>query len=194
MDRSTCYDLPMRCITWESGILTPGLRVSGSGDKGHYCLLGDPSTPGPCSRIPFHNTNPPHVVDGRVYEVFPFWVRPKDASNFLVLAQPHEKHLDDDRFLVRISTYNEETFGGRGFWRAVEGSTNTIATGITYYTDSQGRKAVASHGLVILNPGQTLRVRPEGSDTHWAVRWDDGMLHTMPWEQYQAALYMEAVR
>ena len=187
----TTNDLPMRCFSWETGELRPGLLISGTTERGLFCALGDPDTPGPATRVPFHQKNPPTVENGRVYEAFPFWVRPKSAKRFLVLAQPHEKHLDDARCLLNISTYNPETFGGRGFWRATEGRTNTLVTGLTYYSDAHEREAIASHGLVILDPTQILRVRPEGSDQHWAVRLVDGTLQSDPWEQYQAVLYLE---
>jgi hypothetical protein len=190
MDRTT-HDLPMRCFTWEAGEISDGIRVSGTPERGHYCSLGDPKTPGPAVRIALHKGNPPAFEGELFYEAFPFWVRPRDTPRFLVLAAPHEKHVGDGRCLLRISTHNEETYGGRGFWRATEGRTNTIATGLAHYVCAHGRKAVASHGLVILEPNQVLRVRAEGSDTHWAVRYADGTLQSDPWEQYQASLYME---
>jgi hypothetical protein len=181
----------MRCVSWEAGDLVAGIPVSGTLSKGFYCALGDPQTAGPAARVPFHQNNPPTLENDRLHSAFPFWVRPKDAKRFLVLAAPHEKHADDARTLLRISTYNPETFGGRGFWRVIDGRTNTIATGLTYYTDVRGRAAIASHGLVLLEAGQVLRVRPEGADTHWAVYDLDGTLRSIPWEQYQAALYLE---
>ena len=181
----------MQCVSWEAGEVTAGISVRGSLSRGFFCLLGDPDTPGPAPRISLHSSNPPRVVAGQVSEAFPFWVRPKEARRFLVLAAPHDKHAEDPRFLIRISTHNPETFGGRGFWRATTGKTNTLAAGIAHYTDVRGRKAVASHGLIILETMQVLRVRSEGSDTHWAVREVDGTVTSTPWEQYQAALYLE---
>jgi hypothetical protein len=174
----------MRTFSWKGGELERGIAVKRSSQKNYYTPLGDSDTPGPHHMVTLHRDNPAEIRDGRVFDVFPYWVRPRAGDAFLVLAQPHAQHQDTLDVLVRISTWAPEAYSGRGFWRQTVGETDTLVTGVGHYRDSSGRKAVASEGLVRLEAGKTLRVRPEGSDDHWAVTNDGEWVVSELWEVY----------
>lgn len=186
MGRLSCANLRMRTFSWENRTLSEGIGVRCSSQRNYYVPLGDSDSPGPSFIVTFHRENPPEVTGARVYDAFPYWVRPKSGSPFLVLARPHAIHEEDPTVLLRVSTWSPYTYGGRGFWRVERGETDTMLTGIRYYTDGNQRRAIASEALVKLAAGQTLRLRPEGSDDHWAVTNIGGQVLSELWEEFCA--------
>lgn len=178
----------MHIYNWENRELTEGVSVSVSSRGNVFVSLGDPDTPGPAHMVTLHDKNPAKIIDGKLFDVFPFWVRPKNDSHFLVFADPHAHLKDVDTVLIRVSTWSPTVYGGRGFWRTQYADTETVLTGIKHYTSDNGRKACASYGLVRLSPDQTLRIRPEGSDDHWAVTHCGDRLVSEPWDVYRAKL------
>ena len=184
-------NLRMRTYNWHNRRLTEGLSIRISSQGNAYVPLGEPKSPGPSHMVTLHRDNPPKIRSNQIRDAFPYWVRPRKGDPFLVLAKPHEHHADDKTVLLRVSTWSPKTFGGRGFWRMTEGETPTLLTGIQYYTDQNGREAIASEGLVTLDPGQTLRIRPEGSDDQWAVTNTGDEVVSEPWDFYRMRLVLE---
>lgn len=191
MGRYPCNNLRMRTYNWQNRRLTEGLSVHISSQGNAYVPLGDPESPGPSHMVTMHRNNPPDILSNHIYNVFPYWVRPKKGDAFLVFAKPHEQHEDDKSILLRVSTWSPRVFSGRGFWRMTEGDTPTLLTGIQYYTDQAERDAIASEGLVTVRPGHTLRIRPEGSDDQWAVTNTGDEVISEPWDFYRMRLVLE---
>jgi len=178
----------MRIYNWENRKLTEGVAVEYSNRGNAFVALGDPDTPGPAHMITLHDKNPAQIQDGKLHDVFPFWVRPKDGDHFLVWAKPHEHLSDVEAVLIRVSTWSPTVYSGRGFWRTQMADTRTMLTGIKHYQATNGRKACASYGLVRLDPGETLRIRPEGADDHWAVTHERDRISSVPWDVYREKL------
>jgi hypothetical protein len=167
----------MRCYAWIDGDIQDGIALSGK----DALILGTQSDLGNPVRIPLHSRNPACLVRGRITDTYPFWVNPQSGEPFLTFAQPHEKHEDDERALLHISTKSSDAHDILGFWKGIEGSPKTLLVGIGSHKLDQWKD-----GLVVLEPGDVLRARPEGADDMWAITYRGGHLFTETWIRHEA--------
>lgn len=166
----------MQCYSWENGELVPGIDLQSGA-----LILGTQSEHGAPVRVPLHSKNPAQQISGKILETYPFWVNPQNGEPFLTFAQPHEKHQDDSRALLRLTTSSTLNHTVQGFWKGIAGSPKTLLVGIGTNQDQTWREA-----LVILQPDDVIRVRPEGSDDMWAIVHTGEQIRSETWIRHEA--------
>jgi len=171
----------MRCYEWNAGSLQDGIFLS----HAPALVLGSTSTDGSPIRVPLHKRNPASIENKRMTMVYPFWVNPQNGDPFLTLAKPHKKHSDDPRAFLHLSTRSSNEHAIQGFWRTMAGSPKTLLVGVGALDGKTWRE-----GLIIMNPGDILRVRPEGSDDMWAIVCDDDTVHSETWIRHEARMLL----
>jgi hypothetical protein len=167
----------MRCYAWIDGALQEGIELA----DGTALILGTQSEQGNPVRIPLHKRNPAELTHLRISNSYPFWVNPQSGEPFLTFAQPHEKHENDTKTLLHVSTLSGVNHDIQGFWKGVKGHPKTLLVGI-----GATQKKSWKEGLVVLEPGDVLRVRPEGSDDMWAVVHTGHSLRSETWIRHEA--------
>lgn len=164
----------MLCLRWEQLSLTPGIRLH----RSHSLNLGVTAKERERCWVGLHRDNPPSLEGALVHDAYPFWVTPKRGDRFLVLAQPRDHLRDDDRILIHVSTRGEGKGNGRGWW-SVEGG-ETLLAGVE-------ERDAWSEGLILLNPGGIVRMRPARGDDDLALCYPvDGEPHVETWIRHEA--------
>ena len=163
----------MKCYTFSGGRVSDGIAVREDSKFGPVVFLGKE---GRSRRItlredslwPSFRPNPAEVKDGRVYKAYPVKITinrgrggTDKEKSFYVLAK--QNIGEDQRVLVRIDTscwvYTRNSVGN---WKVVKPEPepqNVVGYGVHGIA---GRIGNWDDGLVIMFPGDVIRVKPEG--------------------------------
>src|SRR6266550_6777041 len=185
----------MKAYTWKLGKITRGLELVADERLGQVVFLGE-SCPGQrYEKVALARRNPAEVTDGKVLEAKPVGITlpardGKLEKKFYVLERPSGP---DNAVLMRVNTRWVCTRDTGGGWSRVEGSPEDLVSGHGAHGDA-GRIGSWADGLVIMHPGDVLRIRPEGGHKvqQWALWLEDGEPKTLPWSEYEALQAAEA--
>jgi len=144
----------MRCYTFLRGHLEDGIAVT------YHEALGTP--------IVFLG----EAGRGRKAVIIPVLGLPGEATQMYDAKLEHLsagvlalRAIDPDgsaNILVRVCTQAVYTRGASGWWEAIRGNPETLALGRGAHGDA-GRCGSWDDGLVVLHPGDVLKVKPDGA-------------------------------
>lgn len=178
----------MRCFNWNGGKISEGLSLQADDRLGPVVFLGEAGRGRRYEKIALGRRNPAEVVDGRVLAAYPVKITlpargGKPEKAFFVLERPRSQ---DDRVLVRVSTRWCYTKNSVGSWSTVAGSPENLVVAYGAHGDA-GRIGNWDDGLVVMKPGDVLKVRPEGGHKTepWAIWLEEGRPLTATWKDYE---------
>lgn len=156
----------MKTYTVSEGNLVRGINLveDPKGKLVRVVFLGEEGQHGQhYERVGLDRKRPAKVAeDGRVYDAEPAKVTLNQGTarefGFWVLSAPTE---ETDAVLVRIRTEGTYTRDSHGGWRALKGQPETLIAGTGVPGDS-GRLCSWQDGLVVMRPGDILRVQRSG--------------------------------
>lgn len=162
----------MRCYTFVDGRVIKGLAVCNDKKLGTVVFLGEKGRGRWYEKIGLFYKNPAEVKNGIIYEANPVKIILKRSNyqekSFFVLARPNNGN--DPRALVRINTAWRQTniswldaCNSVGSWKAVKGNPQDLVIGYGAH-DITGRLGKWNDGLVLMSPGDVIRVKPVGGD------------------------------
>lgn len=179
----------MKCFTFHHRVLSPGIAVQSDNRMGIVVYLGEEGRGRRYQKVGLFHRSPAEVVDGRVFEAHPVkFTLPategKPERVFWTLAMPTND--EDQRVLVRVNTSQVYTRDSVGGWSGVKGKPPTLIVGHGAHGDA-GRIGTWDDGLVLMSPGDVLRVKPEGGykTPAFALIYDEKGLRSMPFEDYE---------
>ena len=153
----------MKCYTFSGGSLSEGISVAEDERLGMVVFLGEQGRGRRYEKVGLFRKNPAEVKDGKVNEAHPVKItinRGTDRErSFFVLAKSNNGK--DQRVLVRISTRWCYTRNTAGSWSAVKGEPQNLVSGYGAH-GAAGRIGNWDDGLVLMSPGDVIRVKPEG--------------------------------
>lgn len=180
----------MRCFTFDGGKVSVGLNLTTDPKLGQVVFLGESGRGRHYEKVALCRRNPAEVVSGKVIEANPKKItleakEGKPEKSFYVLEKP--RNGDDGRVLVRVNTSWCYTKNSCGSWSTVEGQPETLIVGFGAHGDA-GRIGNWDDGLVVMRPGDVLKVRPEGGHKTqpWAL-WvnEKGEVETVTWKDWE---------
>lgn len=152
----------MRCYTFLGGRIYSGMAVLQSNQFGPGIYLGKAVLDrGVVKRVALYQGDPPEVKDERVHNAeLVKIIMNKEVS--YAFAKPHSC---DDKVLVRIHTawHYQPYYNTAGSWCTVAGSPRNIIVG-QGVRGEYGRLGTWDDGIVMMSPGDALRVQPEGDE------------------------------
>lgn len=194
----------MKTYTWQGGSVSSGLSLVADERLGRVVFLGEEGRGRRYEKVALDKRNPASVAEnGRVLEAHLRKVtlpsKKKEGTEFAfwVLEAP-SAHDDPEAVLVRVNTSWAYTRGTAGRWETVAGKPETLVSGYGAHGIA-GRIGNWDDGIVLMHPGDVLRVKPEGgSKTHTYALWigANGAPVTATWQDYenlQAKAKAEAV-
>lgn len=193
-------DFSLKTYTWTAGGVDAGIETKNDERFGAVVFLGEDGRGRRFERVAMSHHRPADVdpVEGEILEATPEKIV-LPASNgrpekiFFVLARPSRPSVD---VLVRVNTYTGYVRGGNGCWRTVAGEPTTVVSGYGAFGDA-GRIGNWSDGLIVLHPGDVLKVCPSctrGGYTSWALWLEGGVPKTLPFERYERELALAGAR
>lgn len=155
----------MRTFTWKGGRLVKGIKLVSDDRLGQVVFLGEAGRGRRWEKVALGRRNPADVVNGRVYKAHPVKITlpakdKKPEKSFFVLEKPRSEN-GGGVVLVRVNTSWCYTKNSRGFWTTVAGEPETLISGYGAHGIA-GRIGNWDDGLVVMRPGDVLRVKPEG--------------------------------
>ncbi len=189
----------MNTYTWYRGQLTSGLQLVEDDRLGPVVLLGENGRGRWYERVALDRHNPAEVVErGLVLEADPRKItlparEGKEEKSFFVLRRQSEPSTS---VLVRICTAWIYTRGTGGYWSTVEGEPETLVKGYGAH-GLAGRLGSWNDGLVVIHPGDVLRIQPEGGHkvVVYALWLDErGEPRTLTWREYETLQAAEAAK
>lgn len=178
----------MKTYTWSGGEVRPGIRLVPDEHLGQVVFLGEEGRGRRYEKIAFGKRNPAEVVNGRVLEAHPMKITlpakdQKPEKSFWVLEK--SEAADGDAVLVRIYTLTSYMRGASGRYEVVSGQPETLIAGHGAFGDA-GRIGTWADGLVVIKPGDVLRIFPSRGDHSYALWLDDNVvLVTATWQEYE---------
>ncbi len=153
----------MKCYTWERGTVEVGVVLRDDEKLGKVVFLGEEGRGRRYEKIGMSRRNPAEVINNKVIEAVPVKItlpakEGKPEKAFYILERPQSEAAS---VLIRVSTRWCYTRGSCGSWSALAGAPEALISGHGAHGDA-GRIGSWDDGLVILKPGDALRVRPEG--------------------------------
>lgn len=183
----------MKVFTWVGGSISSGLELVTDERLGRVVFLGEEGRGRRYEKIALDKRNPAQVGEnGRVLEAhlrkvtLPSKKKEGTEFSFWVLEAP-SAHDDPEAVLVRVNTSWVYTRDTAGRWESVAGKPETLVSGYGAHGIA-GRIGNWDDGLVVMRPGDVLRVKPEGgSKTHAYALWigADGAPVTATWQDYE---------
>jgi hypothetical protein len=152
----------MKLYSFFRGVLQSGIEMIADQKFGPVIYLGEEGRGRRYEKISLARREPAVLKDGRIYEAHPLRITVGKAENeksFFVLARP--RNPQDPRALVRVCTCACYTRHSHGYWEAVKGNPITIVAAHGAHGDA-GRLGTWDDGLVLMTPGDVLKVQPEG--------------------------------
>lgn len=176
----------MRCFTFSCGKLQEGLALTNDERLGQVVFLGEDGRGRRFEKVALGRRNPADVVNGRVIEAQPVKITlpardGKPEKVFYVLEKPAN---GEGELLVRVYTYTAYIRGGRGYWQTVAGKPETLVSGYGAFGDA-GRIGNWDDGLIVLRPGDVLRVYPSRGDSSALWVGADGRPVTTSWKDFE---------
>lgn len=187
----------MKTYSWRSGSLSQGLSVADDEKLGKIIYLGEFGRGRRYEKVGLLRKDPAEIIDGKILEAHPVKITVNRGTDkersFFVLAKPNAEQEKDKRVLVRIDTSYTYTRGTAGGWKTKAGSPQELIKGYGAHGIA-GRIGNWDDGLVLVAPGDVLRIKPEGGykSSAYALFFDEnGELATMVWEDYEAMQAIE---
>lgn len=175
--------------------LKEGVVVQADEKLGQVVYLGEAGRGRRYEKVALDRRFPAEVTNGRVFDAEPIKVTlpardGKPERVFFVLAKP-KPGIADDRVLVRINTETSYVRGAYGRWTMVKGELETLISGHGA-NGIAGRVGSWADGLVVMKPGDALRVYPSRGDS-WAL-WIDaaGNPQAAIWQDFENLQALEA--
>lgn len=178
----------MKAYTF-NGNLSKGLAVTNDEKFGQIVFLGEAGRGRRYEKVSLSRQNPAYVIDGRILEADPVKITlgakaEESEKVFYVLAASKS---DSWSVLVRINTNGGYIRGANGRWETISGKPETLVSGYGAFGDA-GRIGNWADGLVVMNPGDVIRVRPsrtwgEGPSALWVD--ENGEPHSASWKDYE---------
>lgn len=180
----------MKCYTTLTGKLQTGINTVEYEKLGQVVFLGEEGRGRRYAKVGLFRRNPAQVgKDGLIHDAHPVKIIINKGTDkekeFYVLAKPDKT---DHRILVRINTSAVYTRNTVGKWQTISGNPETIVSGYGAHGEA-GRIGNWDDGLVIMHPGDVIRVKPEGGHktSPYALFYSaDNGLQTMAWDEYEA--------
>jgi hypothetical protein len=157
----------MLTYTFHRGKLTPGLVVQMDDKLGWVVYLGEEGRGRRFEKVALYGKNPAEVVNEMIYEAHPVGInvqnreleRPEGQDfDFYVLAKPDNPK--DPRIIVRVNTGWQRFKRYDGWHETHEGQLKTLIAGQGAHGEA-GRVATWLDSLVIMSPGDALKIYPE---------------------------------
>jgi hypothetical protein len=170
--------------------LQEGIQTTKDEKFGQIVFLGESGRGRTYQKVGLFKKNPAVVNDkGLILNTHPVKITPdkeKPEKFFVVLAKP-EGNQNDDRVLVRINTDVVYTRGCVGRWETISGQPQDLVKGQGAHGDA-GRTAQWYDGLVVMKPGDVIKVIPDGGYKTgvYALFFEDKKLTLLPCEEYEA--------
>ena len=190
----------MRCFTFGNRVLGNGIKLTPDVRFGQVVYLGEEGRGRRYEKVALSQRNPPfkygsmgtngEVLNPHVREAHPVKVtlpakdgRPERV--FYILEA--EGQGDEPAVLVRVNTYGGYLKNGSGYWKTVAGSPEVLIAGYGAFGDA-GRIGGWADGLVVMRPGDVLRIHPtrswgDGDSALWVD--EAGALQTASWADYE---------
>lgn len=150
----------MKCYTDCSRELVEGIGVVDDEKLGPVVFLGERGRGRRFEKVAMSRREWPVIVDGRVYRAQPDVLRPKKGGEFIILRAPN-KERESPLFLVRVRTQCVYARDSAGFWKTLKGFPRNLIMGHGAHGIA-GRIGTWDDGLVVMAPGDALKVKPEG--------------------------------
>lgn len=196
----------MKCYTWSNGKIAEGIALKQDDRLGLVVYLGEASSHKRDSRryeaislstksMPLKAGSPGpngEVLNPRVVEATPRQItlpaKPgMPEKKFFVLEAPT---ASDPRILVRINAYGGYVRDGSGYWRTEAGTPEDLIAGHGEFGDA-GRLGGWADGLVVIKPGDVLRISPTVGAT--CALWIEGdKPTTATWKEYEQIIAVAA--
>jgi hypothetical protein len=175
----------MKCFSWKRGSVSEGINLIADEKLGSVVFLGETGRGRRYEKVALGRRNPAEVKDVRVFDAqtVKITLPPKDGRPekiFYVLEKPENAA---EEILVRINTYTSYIRGGQGCWRTIAGNPETVISGFGAFGDA-GRIGNWEDGLVIMKPGDVLRVYPSRGDSS-ALWIEKGKPTCSSWQDYE---------
>ena len=178
----------VKLFTWSGGKITKGISVQKDKKLGTAICLGEMGHARRYEKVGLFRRNPPEVKSGKVYEAHPLKMTAYHEMGrrrfFYVLEKPENDR--DERVLIRVDTRWLYTKNSGGWCETEKGNPETLVTGYGAY-GIIGQDGHWDELLVVMNPGDILKVKPEGGHRtkFFAILYKEDGLHTMPFEEYE---------
>lgn len=169
--------------------LKEGIQTLQDQKFGTIVFLGESGRGRTYQKVGLFKKNPASVNEkGLILEAHPVKITPdkeKPEKFFVVLAKPES--VNDQRVLVRINTDVVYTRGCVGQWKTISGEPQDLVVGQGAHGDA-GRTAQWYDGLVVMKPGDVIKVIPDGGHKTgvYALFFEGKKLTLMPFEEYEA--------
>ena len=180
----------MKAYTWIGGGIEDGIAVQKDERFGPVVFLGEEGRGRRYEKVGLFRKNPAEVQGDRVHSAHPVKITVRRGTekeqSFFTLAKPRDAR--DNRTLVRIDTSWVYTRGTTGRWEAVRGNPEDLVAGYGAH-GAAGRIGSWDDGLIVMSPGDVVRVKPEGGHKTQAfalICSEDGV-ETMPFEEYESS-------
>ena len=189
-----CYTFKKSWVFDNKDCLKEGIAVEEDPIFGTIVYLGEEGRGRHYEKVGLYRKSPAEVKDRKIFNARPVKITvnrgTEKEKSFYTLAAPAlvpNEANKDKRLLVRINTSCTYTRGSIGNWKAVKGEPQTLVVGNGAHGIA-GRIGTWYDGLVIMQPGDVLRVKPEGGykTEHYALFYDpDEGLKCMVWQDYE---------
>jgi len=188
--------LEMKTYTFSGGSLGEGITLKQDDKFGLVVYLGEAGRGRRYEKVALSRKSAPEVRDSRVFDAEPVKIPVpaqgnKAAMEFWVLSKSQKPA--DGSVLVHVDTEGTYTRDSSGSWKTIAGNPETVVSGYGAYGDA-GRIGNWDDGLVIMRPGDALRVKRSGGHKNRpdALFFDaDGKLTSMDFEEWQALQAIE---
>ena len=185
----------MKTYTFHGSVIE-GISLTQDERFGPVVFLGEAGRGRRYEKVALSRKNPPEVRDNKVFDadVVPITIPAsgdKPEKKFWVLSKSQKS--SEGAVLVRIDTEGTYTRDSIGSWKTIKGNPETIVEGYGAYGDA-GRIGNWDDGLVIMRPGDVLRVKRSGGYKNRpdALFFDaDGNLTSMDFEEWEALQALE---
>lgn len=182
----------MQAFTWSSGQISQGIALAKDDKLGDVVFLGEAGRGRRYEKVALGRRNPAAVVGGKVLEAQSVKITlpardGKPEKVFYVLEKP--KALLGE-VLVRVSTLTSYVRGARGYIETVAGTPETVIAGYGAFGDA-GRVGSWTDSLVVLRPGDVLRIHPSRGECSYALWLEGGTPTTASWKDYQNILAVQ---
>jgi len=180
----------MKCYTVNGESLNAGISTIKDEKLGTVIFLGESGRGRQYQKVALFRKGPAYADEkGVIMDAHPIKITPdktKEERFFYVLAKPNNS--GDNRVLVRINTGVVYTRGANGRWETIAGEPLTLIKGYGAH-GLAGRTASWDDGLVVMKPGDVVKVIPDGGYKTgvYALFFDQaGMLSFMSLDDYEA--------
>lgn len=172
----------MKAFTFNCGEISEGLVVGSDPVLGPAVFLGEEGRGRHCEKIALYQSNPAEIIDNKIMETkLGVAVKNQEGKPFVItLAKAKDQ---EDRVLIKISTYSGYIRNARGYWEIIEGSVDCVVKGHGAFGEA-GRVGTWDEGLCILRSGAVVRVFGSRYGD-WIIGYKDGQLEAMDYSDWQ---------